>query len=213
MVKECYAKTGEKVLIVELGPGIGYWINRVGSILNNLNIPFVVLSLEYYFFNAVNTLRMAKYFGNDNKINSVMIDIHDFDWYRFSRDFSPISKCPIILHSSACLQYVNVQAIDEMLSELSKFNLYGGCHFEGDAFTLYDSRQKRLFLDASLQQSKPILPRPTMGMNKFVRSRAGINDFSYLDPLFRSSVVAAIENLRLYADVDVETIFPWALVF
>ena len=30
MVRECYGETGKQILIVELGPGIGFWINRVG---------------------------------------------------------------------------------------------------------------------------------------------------------------------------------------
>ncbi len=210
MVKECYAETGKKVLIVELGPGIGYWINRVGSILNDLNIPFVVLALEYYFFNAVNTLRMAKYFGNKGKILSVMADIHEFDWYRFSQDFAPIHQCPIVVHSSGCLNYVNSQAIDGMLSELSKFNLYGGCHFEGDAFTLYDSKQKKLFLEVLQQQNKIFFPQPILGMTDDLRRKAGISMLSYLDPLFQSSVITAINNLKRFLDVDVKITFPWA---
>ena len=210
MVKECYEVTGKKVLIVELGPGIGYWINRVGSILNDENIPFVILSLEYYLFNAVNTMRMAKYFGNKEKLISVLVDIHEFDWRRFSKDFAPLTQCPIVVHSSACLSYVNSLAIDEMLLELSKYNLYGGCHFEGDAFTLYDLKNKRLFLDAALQQSPPLFPAPCMGMDPYLRKKAGFHQLSYLDPSFRSTVINSIDNLKRFCNVEVETVFPWA---
>ena len=210
MVKECHEVTGKKVLIVELGPGIGYWINRVGSILNDENIPFVILSLEYYFFNAVNTMRMAKYFGNKGKLVSVSVDIHEFDWRRFSKDFAPLTQCPIVVHSSGCLSYVNSLAIDEMLLELSKYNLYGGCHFEGDAFTLYDLKNKRLFLDAALQQSSSFFPTPYMGMTPDLREKAGFHQFSYLDPSFRSTVINSIDNLKRFCNVEVETVFPWA---
>ena len=210
MVRECYEVTGKKVVIVELGPGIGYWINRVGSILNDQNIPFIVLSVEYYFFNAVNTLRMAEYFGNKGKLISVMSDIHDFDWHRFFKDFASLTQCPIVVHSSECLSYVNSQAIDEMLLELSKYNLYGGCHFEGDAFTLYNLKNKRLFLDAALRQSSSFFPAPYMGMNSKLREKAGFHQFSYLDPSFRSSVINSIHNLNRFCNVEVETVFPWA---
>ncbi len=141
-VRQCHAETGKKVLIVELGPGLGYWINRAGSILNLLGIPFHILSLEYFYFNSINTLRMAKYFGNKGKITSVAIDIHDFDWSRFLQDFSPAFESSIVVHSSSCLQYLNSQIIANMLLELSKLDLYGGCHLEGDAFPLYSDCQK-----------------------------------------------------------------------
>jgi len=210
MVKQCHAITGKQVLVVELGPGVGFWINRIGSILHDLNVPFLVLSLEYYFFNAVNTMRMAKYFGNNDKIISLMADIHDFDWSRFCKDFTPISHLPIVLHSSGCLNYVNSSAIANMLFELSKFNLYGGCHYEGDAFTLYDCNQKRKFLDTCLRQPGILYPMPELGMDKALRKKAGVNQLSYMYPSFRSSIISAIEKFHLSNDLEVKTIFPWS---
>ena len=184
----------------------------MGSILNLLGIPFHILSLEYFYFNSINTLRMAKYFGNKNKLTSVAVDIHDFDWSRFLRDFIPASESSIVVHSSGCLQYVNSQSIESMFFELSKFNLYGGCHLEGDAFTLFNDAQKKTFLAAcvgQLENSEISFPMPELGMGEIMRRKAGINQFSYLDPSFRSSTFVAIENLRKIFDLDVNIFFPW----
>ena len=211
MVRRCYAETGRKVLVIELGPGFGYWINKAGSILNLLGVPFHVLSLEYYYFNAVNTLRMAKYFGNNGKITSVMSDIHDFDWGRALRDFKPVSECSIVVHSSLCLGYVNSQTLDDLLSELCAFRLYGGCHYESDAFTLYDLGQKKSFLDVCLQQNRDTIPypMPPLGMDESIRKKAGISPVSYLDPSFKSSIVTSLEKLSKSQPLSVKTFFPW----
>ena len=210
MVQECYAETGSKVVIVELGPGIGYWINRVGSILKLRKIPFTIVSLEYFYFNSLNTLRMSKYFGINKSLVSVMCDIHDFDWSKFAHDYLPLRSCPIVVHSSGCLDYLPSCAIDRMFCELSQFKLYGGSHHESDAFTLYDSDQKNLYLDYCRDQYGNSLPHPPTGMGSAIRQRAGIGPSSYLDPHFKSSIITSIENFSKIEPLDVKTFFPWA---
>jgi len=140
-----------------------------------------------------------------------MTDIHEFDWCRFSKDFAAFDQCPIVIHSSGCLMYVNTKAIDQMLLELSNYNLYGGCHYEGDAFTLYGLKNKRLFLDVSLRQRPMIYPKPCLGMESELREKVGINSLSYLDPSFRSSLIDSIDNLSRHCNVEVNTTFPWEL--
>lgn len=209
---KCFEKTGKPILIFELGPGIGYWINKVGMILGQNKVPFKIITFELFFFNSLNTLRMSKYFGNEGKVLSINCDIDDFDWVKFANANNKLlSKHSIVIHSSGCIDpYIKSETIYEMIMALSQYDLYGGCHNEGDGFTLMNNSQKSTFLKAITEHFPNILPEPARGLRSFVQTKKNIHHLSYLDPCYSSSLIKAINELSIKLPLAKRTIFPWS---
>ena len=205
-VERCYLTTGTQVLIIEIGSGYGYWINKAGMILNKKGIPFFVISFDLFLFNCINTRRMAKYFGISEFMMSIQCDIHLFDWDRFAADFPCFSSCPIVLHSSCVIDpYISNECCLNIFTTLSRYNLWGGCHYEGDGFLVMNPTQKSIYLEAcanaSASSNTVYTPQPFCGMRKIVKLHRNIHDFSYLDPNYLPSLSYALSELT--HDIDI----------
>ena len=211
MVKECYERIGEKVLILEIGPGIGFWVNKIASILQAEGIPYQFICIELFFFNSINSFHMSQFFETSHNITSIYADAHFFNWEEFLDTIKAFQECPILLHTSTVFDpFVRVNTISEILRSCSKYNLYGGQHYEGDAFTLLNPLQKERLADSLGSLNFNDWPRPPQGLEssllELVPKR---HAFSYLNPNYYSNVNTALREFSENNHIKIERSIPF----
>ena len=210
-VSSCYHRYNRPVTIIELGPGIGYWINKACAQLSLKSIPFHVVAIDKFMFNSINTQRMAGYFHDSNNLTSIYADIHDLAFDRiFNFKNTLFSDNSIVIHSSGCVDpYIRPDILYALVRSLSRFRLFGGIHREGDGFLLLDKKSKSIYLKSLHKYMPKAFPSPFLGVTQELRHARNLYPLSYLDPSYESTLSSVLDRLSTDHTLKIDRCIPW----